>query len=67
MLRQLVDLVGLHALDHRGGADGGGRRVACDDEHREAAVGAATMIARMHGDDVDEASELAALAEGGLA
>lgn len=32
-----------------------------------AAIGAATMIARMHGDDVDEASELAALAEGGLA
>ena len=32
-----------------------------------AAIGAATMIARMHGDDVDEASELARLAEGGLA
>ena len=32
-----------------------------------AAIGAATMIARMHGDDVDEASELATLAEGGLA
>ena len=32
-----------------------------------AAIGAAMMIARMHGDEVDEASELAALAEGGLA